>query len=143
MTLNVIATEVSWSTHKDVLMALRLQVFVEEQGIALTDELDPNDASHRHFLAYDGSGQAVGCGRLTTDGQIGRMAVVQARRRQGVGATLLAHIVAAAEGHGAKYVFLHAQTDAKDFYAKHGFTATGDTFKEAGLQHLTMRRPLP
>lgn len=143
MNLSVIATEVSWSTHKDVLMALRMQVFVEEQGIALTDELDPNDSSHRHFLAYDSSGRAIGCARLTADGQIGRMAVLQSQRRQGVGAALLDHIVATAADNEAKYVFLHAQTDAKDFYAKHGFTATGDTFDEAGLQHLTMRRSLP
>ncbi len=49
----ITVTEVPWSTHSQALMALRMAVFVREQGIALDDELDPDDAKHRHFLAFD------------------------------------------------------------------------------------------
>ena len=56
-------TEVTWSTHSEALMALRMQVFVHEQGIALDDELDPNDPKHRHFLVLEEPTMPIGCGR--------------------------------------------------------------------------------
>lgn len=142
MNHNAAITEVSWSSHSDILMALRMRVFVQEQGIALDDEVDPNDAQHRHFLAFADSAEAIGCGRMTAQGQIGRMAVLPAHRHKGIGAELLSHIVRVAAASGAHCVFLHAQVDAESFYAKQGFTGTGKTFMEAGITHVTMRRAL-
>ncbi|MEC7553552.1 MAG: GNAT family N-acetyltransferase [Pseudomonadota bacterium] len=138
----ITVTEVPWSTHSQALMALRMAIFVREQGIALDDELDPNDAKHRHFLAFDEPPTPVGCGRLTAQGQIGRMAVLQQHRHQGIGAALLHNIVTAAHDAGTDRIFLHAQKDAERFYARHGFIATGENFFEAGISHITMHRTL-
>ena len=129
--------EVAWATHHEALSAVRLAVFVDEQGVPRAEELDGEDATGRHFLAEDGSGQAIGTARLLPNGQIGRMAVLPAWRRHGVGTRLLALAVAAAREDNAP-AFLHAQVDAVPFYERNGFVTAGEDFDEAGIQHRKM-----
>src|SRR5687768_3826480 len=80
-------------------LAIREVVFIEEQHVPEGIERDAEDATAYHLLALEG-GHAVGTGRLViltqapegetgTWGQIGRMAVLQASRRSGVGRMLL------------------------------------------------------
>src|SRR5438132_11193106 len=80
-------------------LAIREVVFIEEQHVPETIERDAEDAHAYHVLAMQG-GHAVGTGRLvmlgkTPEGedgkwaQIGRMAVLQASRKSGVGSHLL------------------------------------------------------
>ena len=38
----------------------------------------------------------------------------------------------------ATYIYLNAQLDAMSLYAKFGFTAEGEQFQEAGIQHFKM-----
>ena len=45
--------------------------------------------------------------------------------------------------HGVTEVELHAQVGARSFYERAGYTAVGDEYEEAGITHVTMRRPLP
>jgi len=35
---------------------------------------------------------------------------------------------------------LHAQTGARNFYLRAGFTPHGEVFEEAGISHIEMRR---
>jgi predicted GNAT family N-acyltransferase len=49
--------------------------------------------------------------------------------------------IAHAQGHAE--LRLHAQLTAQAFYARHGFTAEGPRFDEAGIAHQSMRRSLP
>ena len=131
------AGEVAWSTHADALSAVRVAVFVEEQGIDRAEELDAADAECRHFLAADGNDQPIGAARLLPNGQVGRMAVLPSWRRRGVGAQLLARAVAAGVAAGLP-VFLHAQADTVPFYEANGFATVGDEFSEAGIPHRKM-----
>jgi predicted GNAT family N-acyltransferase len=39
-------------------------------------------------------------------------------------------------------VELHAQLSARRFYERAGYTAVGGVYEEAGIVHVTMRRPL-
>jgi predicted GNAT family N-acyltransferase len=39
-------------------------------------------------------------------------------------------------------VVLNAQTQASVFYELHGFVAEGESFLDAGIPHLRMRKPL-
>ena len=36
-----------------------------------------------------------------------------------------------------------AQVTARGFYERAGYTAVGEEYEEAGIRHVTMRRPLP
>ena len=81
--------------------AVRIRVFVEEQQIPAEEELDEADAAAIHAIAQC-QGRIVGTGRLIEHddetAQIGRMAVDQPWRRQGVGAMLLRFLEAEARG---------------------------------------------
>ena len=60
------------------LRALRLEVFVREQGVPEEEEMDALDQTAFHAIAWDG-GEVVGTGRLillsSGKAQIGHMAV--------------------------------------------------------------------
>jgi predicted GNAT family N-acyltransferase len=128
---------VSWSLEGDTLRRIRDQVFTEEQGVPPEIEQDGHDATATHFLVTQ-AGAPLACGRLLPDGKVGRMAVLQAHRRRGVGAKLLDAIVRHAYGNGVLRLYLHAQRQAADFYRRAGFEAFGEEFEEAGIPHVAM-----
>lgn len=134
----------SWSTPSDreALRALRLEVFVGEQGVPEALEWDDLDTDSIHVLARDERGQPIGCGRLTPEHKIGRMAVHSIWRGKGVGVALLRELVARARALAWPDVALDAQIHALDFYAREGFVAEGDVFDDAGIPHQLMRLTL-
>ena len=70
------------------------------------------------------------------------MAVDRPLRRTGVGSVVLRFLEDEARTQGIKQVMLHAQTYVKEFYSKHGYLEHGDTFSEAGILHIEMRKHL-
>mgnify|MGYP000561862547 FL=1 len=67
------------------------------------------------------------------------MAVLREMRSKGYGARLLQALLTEARRRGHKEVRLSAQRSAQDFYAAHGFVATGVPFDEVGIPHIEMR----
>lgn len=130
--------------ERDDAFAVRIAVFVDEQGIPRSEELDELDASAVHCVAYDG-GRPVGAGRLVVvDGyaKIGRMAVLRERRRNGVGALVLAALEREAASRGVPEIRLSAQLTARAFYERSGYTASGDVYDEVGIPHIAMVKRL-
>lgn len=130
-----------WSALGPAAAPVRTAVFVHEQGIPAELEWDEADASSLHCVARL-NGEVVGTGRLLADGHIGRMAVLPAQRRSGVGGRILARLVAAAAERGHEAVELSAQVTALTFYRRHGFMAQGEVYDEVGIAHQRMRRAL-
>jgi predicted GNAT family N-acyltransferase len=128
---------VSWNNEREALSRIRGNVFTEEQGVPSEIEQDDKDFSATHFLMTL-AGDAIGCGRLLPDGKVGRMAVLPDYRRRGLGAEMLDYIVRHARSKGVRRLYLHAQSEAKSFYRRAGFTALGDEFMEAGIPHVAM-----
>ena len=133
-------------------LAIREVVFIEEQHVPEDIDRDADDATAFHLLAFS-EGHAIGTGRLVTLakapvdvpgkwGQIGRMAVLQSHRRSGVGNLLLAELEAEARRQQMRGIRMHAQLSALSFYRRHGYTAVGPVFVEAGIDHLEMRKLL-
>ena len=128
--------EISWN--------IRVEVFVEEQNVPIGLELDEHDETAVHVLVYDNE-EPVGCGRLVffdQYAQIGRVAVLQRKRKLGVGSVICEALMNIAVEENAKKVILHAQLSAEDFYKKLGFTAEGEIFDDAGIDHINMFRLL-
>jgi predicted GNAT family N-acyltransferase len=120
--------------------AIRLRVFVKEQGVPQEIELDRDDARAMHLLAID-SGKAVGTARIAMrrgNAKIGRMAVLKSYRRKGVGTRLLKRAVQMARRSGAKKIYLHAQVPVIGFYENLNFRCVGPVFDEAGIPHRKM-----
>ncbi|MFK7888621.1 MAG: GNAT family N-acetyltransferase [Gammaproteobacteria bacterium] len=137
MTTTLQIRAADWDRDRDALKQLRHEVFVVGQNVPEDLEWDGEDAGCRHALAIL-EGAVVGTGRLTPQGKIGRMAVLDTARGLGIGGGLLRHLMAVAQTLGLSSVHLHAQTHALAFYARHGFKSHGDEFDEAGIPHLHM-----
>jgi predicted GNAT family N-acyltransferase len=131
-------------------LAIREVVFIEEQHVPETVERDAEDARAHHLLAF-AEGHAIGTGRLVvlprapegekgTWGQIGRMAVLQSHRTQGIGNMLLAELEREARRRGLAGVLVHAQLYALGFYEHHGYKTVGAVFDEAGIDHVEARK---
>ena len=133
-----------WSREdqRAALLDLRGIVFIQEQDVPEQRERDGLDVDCWHVLARDDVGRPIGCGRLTPAHKIGRMAVLQEWRGQGVGVALLRELIARARAQGWPDVALDAQVDAIGFYEREGFIAYGEEFEDAGLAHRSMRLSL-
>ena len=129
----------AWIDLREEAAPIRYAVFVDEQKVPAEIELDDRDALSLHALALDAQGRVLGTGRLLPDGHIGRMAVLQSARGQGVGTALLRALLQAARARGDREVVLSAQTHAMPFYEKAGFIAEGDEYDDAGIPHRQMR----
>jgi len=64
----------NWVQDKDLLTELRRMVFIEEQNVPQSLEVDGLDSQCKHVKA-SADGITVGTGRLLPDGHIGRMCV--------------------------------------------------------------------
>ena len=124
------------------LRRVRDEVFLLEQQVPPDIEADALDPRCRHVLARDKAGAPIGTARLSPDGRIGRMAVLQPWRHRGVGAAMLQTLLDLARAHRMAVVELHAQVDAIGFYERFGFAVEGEEFLEAGIRHRHMRREL-
>ena len=129
----------SWEQAQSQAYPIRLAVFVKEQGVPEELELDEEDPLAWHAIARL-DGQAIGTARLQKDGKIGRMAVIQAYRRQGVASAMMNALLKFGQQHGIKEFYLHAQIEALPFYERFGFVANGPVFNEAGIAHQMMKR---
>lgn len=121
---------------------VREQVFMREQGVPAELEWDGKDGHAIHVVARNDDGEVIGTGRLLRNGHLGRLAVLADWRGRGVGSALLMALLDEARRLGLHEVVLHAQLPAIDFYARHGFTAFGNVFPDAGIPHRSMRRRL-
>ncbi|WP_191600782.1 GNAT family N-acetyltransferase [Marinomonas algicola] len=138
--MKVLTTD--WNSSKAQLQFVRKQVFILEQGIDEQDEWDAHDETSVHFVSFGTTAVPTGVARLTSNGQIGRMAVLPSYRHQGYASLILRKAIQVAREMGHRKVFLHAQTDAQSFYEKQDFTTNGKMFLEAGIFHVLMERDI-
>jgi|1186.fasta_scaffold108388_3 predicted GNAT family N-acyltransferase len=127
-------------------LALRHEVFVVEQRVPLSEEIDEHDETDAlHLVAVD-DGRVLGTCRLVAEGgatvKLGRVAVAATARRRGIASRLLAEGEARAAGLGARRIALAAQTDALPLYERAGYAAYGERFMDAGIEHVMMKKDL-
>lgn len=135
--------DADFAADGDAIRAVRVTVFVEEQGVPLALEMDDRDAHCSHVLALADDGRIVGTGRLdVAHRKIGRVAVVADARRNGVGAAIMTRLHELARGNGLTAVWCNAQSTAVPFYIALGYRVTSAPFFEAGIEHVRMEAPL-
>ena len=119
-------------------MAVRHNVFVEEQRIDEREEFDGLDDSSVQFVVK-AADEVIGTARVrfvtVNSAKIERMAVLKPYRKQGAGTVLLSFILSHVE---TSQVILHAQWAAIPFYKTCGFRETNGPFFEAGIKHIKM-----
>lgn len=137
--------EIKVTDDRDACFALRVEVFVDEQGVPKEIEIDEHEDDAVHILATF-NGEPVGTSRLLFKGEtgkIGRFCVVKSQRGTGLGLMLLEASIKELQTYDhLTRAYLSAQTYAVPFYAKGGFVAYGDEYMEAGIPHMDMERDL-
>jgi predicted GNAT family N-acyltransferase len=124
---------------------LRIEVFCDEQGVPRELEFDGRDDEATQVVALDESGIVATCRlRYPEPGacKLERMVVKRRLRGSGVGARLLAGSEDEARRAGARTMVLNSQLRAQGFYAGCGYVAQGETFLDAGIEHVRMTKAL-
>jgi predicted GNAT family N-acyltransferase len=126
-------------------LAVRREVFIEEQGVPEDLEIDGKDEESVHFVAYDGN-DPVGAARFReyddSTVKVERVAVVETARETGLGREIMAVVEETAGASGYDSVLLHAQAPVVGFYERLDYEITSEEFEEAGIPHREMRKSL-
>lgn len=126
-------------------LAIRAAVFIAEQQVPRERELDGLDDECRHYLA-EMDGRPVATARvrpLHGQAKIQRVAVLKDARGKGIGRALIAEILADMRADpDCAEAYIESQLSAVAFYESLGFTAYGEVFMDAGIQHRRLTAPL-
>ena len=125
----------------------RNTVFVKEQQVPLSLEIDKDEAYAVHFvlLLDDQEETPVSTLRIlpSANGEqalIQRVATLKPYRGQGYARKLMIQVLDFLHAQHFKIVELHAQIQAIPFYEKLGFEPFGDIFLDADIQHIAMKK---
>lgn len=123
---------------------VRLTVFVTEQHVPLSIELDDHDDEAIHFVGYDQK-KPIAASRLRLidqHGKLERICVLKGYRNQSYGKQLIKHMEIEIINKGYRKAILNAQTHAIPFYERLGYTVCSDEFIDANIPHVTMNKEL-
>lgn len=132
---------------KDELVAqyqIRKVVFVEEQNVSYEEEFDMKEDEAICFL-YRVDSNNIACARAFVDGdsaQIGRVATLKEFRGLGYGLAMIKGIEEYLIQMKVTKFVVHAQLQAVPFYAKAGYKKFGDTFYDANILHIAMKKEI-
>ena len=128
--------------YKDAV-AIREQVFVNEQGIPIEKEMKGEDGPCYYVGYIDGHPVATArVAKKANEWLIQRVAVVSEERNKHYGTEMMTRIEQDALAQRAERLILHVQDDAQSFYTQLGYQVEGDQFEEADLPHHVMTKDL-
>lgn len=129
----------------DLVRPIREEVFIQEQGFS--NEFDEIDAIAWHARCL-WDGELAGTIRVFAQpGQpgwyhLGRLCVKCSLRGEHLGAGLMQQAEQKVRELGGTAILLSAQTHARPFYEKLGYTAHGEEYLDEHCPHIEMRKIL-
>jgi predicted GNAT family N-acyltransferase len=125
---------------------VRKEVFIIEQQVPINEEYDELDKTAIQFIAYDGD-KAVGAARfrvIDKTGKVERVCVLKDYRKLGVGKLMMESIEAYVKKQALdlEKLSLSAQLTALKFYERLGYTAYGDIYLDANIEHKSMYKTI-
>ena len=122
-------------------LAIRMAVFVDEQGFSPDIERDEHDASAWHVLLRV-DGVVCGTGRIFAEAfgvlRVGRICVSKEYRGRGLGDLIMRALIDRALRLNAQEVRLGSQETVRAFYEKLGFAVCGEGYLEEHCPHVPM-----
>jgi predicted GNAT family N-acyltransferase len=129
---------VDWGNAKHKLSKIREQVFVHEWRIPKECEFDQQDDVAFHVLVLDEDNREIATGRITPQGEIGRIAVVPAFRGPEVYLELFSALLAIAKQIGLEDVLIQCELEGVKYYQQQGFRPVGSVYMDAGIARQAM-----
>ncbi len=124
---------------------VRRKVFVEEQGIPLSLELDEYDETASHFVVYK-KNTPIGAGRIREInkgiGKVERVCILPDYRGLHLGKLIMKALEAHGSKQGFKKIVLNAQAQILPFYESIGYRVTSPEFMDADIPHRAMEKKL-
>ncbi|MDR0899785.1 MAG: GNAT family N-acetyltransferase [Lactobacillaceae bacterium] len=145
MTLQRIAHQYGDSWLAEQSRVIRFKVFMEEQGVSEADELDDLDPVSWHFVSFEDDWKPVSTARVYVEHgilHVGRVATLVDYRGQGLARDIFYEIERLAEIERFNEIVLDAQLTARGFYEKLGYVGSGETFMDAGIEHIRMSKKM-
>lgn len=136
--MTFIVENVDWQQDKERLSKLREKVFVYEWRIPREYEFDHHDDYSDHVLVKNEEGQEVATGRLTPQGEIGRIAVIPKFRGPEIYQTLFHALLHIAKQKNLDDVSVQCDLDGVQYYKSQGFTPVGAVYMDAGIPRQRM-----
>lgn len=138
-------TDTLSSIYRDSI-AIRAEVFIEEQKVDPSLEIDELEDQTLHIVGYEDD-KAVCTARLLKKDdnsvKVQRVAVLSTYRKRGIGRQLLDFIEETAKNNlNGSRLILDSQDHAISFYEKEGYTVQGDGFLDAGIPHHFMQKKI-
>ncbi len=117
-------------------------VFCGEQGVRYDIEHDELEDAAVHVLGeIDGEPVAAGRLRCLPDyAKLERIAVRAPWRGHGIGSEITRLLLRLARERGYSSYRMNAQAYLQEYYGRFGFRAVGESFMEAGIEHVSMVR---
>ncbi|MFM2483510.1 GNAT family N-acetyltransferase [Celerinatantimonas yamalensis] len=120
--MNIVVRKDTESTL--ISQKIRHEVFVQEQGIPLSLDLDGLDDSSYHSLAYI-DGMAIGVARLAllenNNAVMARVAIKKDYRGKGIATKLIESLISKAKKLGINSIEIHAHEYLREYYESFGF----------------------
>lgn len=136
---------VTTDEDRERAFALRKEVFVKEQGVPVSLELDEHDETAIHFLVNDGD-HSIATARLREIephvGKIERVCVLSNYRGKRLGILIMEAVEEYAKKGTFQKLKLNAQSYAVPFYEKLQYTVTSPEFMDAGIPHRAMEKEI-
>ena len=125
------------------MLALRYKILRNPLGLNFS-ERDLQSEKDDIFIACSENGHIIGCCilvRISDDAlKLRQMAVDNPWQGKNVGKKIVLFAEQYAVEHGYTTIQLNARKTAVAFYAKCGYTASGDEFLEIGIPHFFMEK---
>jgi predicted GNAT family N-acyltransferase len=132
------AKSVDWENERHTLKKIREKVFVCQWRIPAEYEFDHQDSIASHVLVVNEHNQEVATGRITPEGEIGRIAVEPEFRGPEVYQALLDALLKIAKEHGLQDVLVQCALEGVNYYQQQGFRSVGTVFMDAGVARQSM-----
>lgn len=141
--MNTLTIEkVNWRHSKRRLKKLRDRVFVCEWRIPRHLEFDEHDPISDHVLIVDSDGAEIATGRITPEGEIGRIAVISHHRSKEIYDVLYATLLDIAKENDLEDIYVQCELDGVDHFRECGFRAVGGVYMDSGTPRQKMSCPI-
>jgi len=127
-------SRVQWKQAESLLKDIREKVFICERRIPRKIEFDCNDSSAFHILVCDDHSQTpIATGRISSAGEISRIAVVMEFRSASIDKVVIQSLFRIAEELLLDEVYIYSPLENVSYFTQHHFYPVGAVFMEAGM----------
>jgi len=136
-------SRVLWQQAEPLLKDVREKVFICERRIPKEIEFDRNDNSAFHMLVCDDTSQEpIATGRISSNGEISRIAVLMEFRRAAIDKIIMRGLFRIAEELALSEVYIYSPLENVSYFSEHNFYPVGAVFMEAGMPKQRMACPI-